>query len=171
MQDTPQYYGTISRLLHWLMAAAFAFMLFTAIMWNINEDYFSLMGYHKSVGTILAVLIVLRVVWSAINASRRPFSAPVVKLGHAALYLLMIAVPFIGLIRQYGAARGPLNVFGIEVMTGSPEKIEWMVNLGNAAHGKLAFLLFFLAAGHIVMAVIHQLRGEKIINRMIGPRR
>ena len=50
MKDTQQYYGTISRLLHWSMAAAFAVMLFTAAMWNFNEDYFSLMGLHKSVG-------------------------------------------------------------------------------------------------------------------------
>lgn len=50
MKDTPQYYGTLSRFFHWLMAAMFAFMLCTAAMWNINEKYYSLMGYHKSVG-------------------------------------------------------------------------------------------------------------------------
>ena len=47
MKDTPQYYGTLSRFFHWLMAAMFAFMLCTAAMWNINEKYYSLMGYQK----------------------------------------------------------------------------------------------------------------------------
>ena len=155
MKDNKQYYGTISRLFHWLMALCFAFMLFTAIMWNINEDYYSLMGYHKSVGFM-------------INLKNRPHSSTIAHLGHLVLYVLMIVVPAIGLIRQYGMAKGPLSVFGVEVMGTAPEKIEWMTNLGNAAHGKLAFLLFFLVAGHIVMAIVHQLKGEKIINRMIG---
>ena len=59
MKDTPQYYGTLSRFFHWLMAAMFAFMLCTAAMWNINEKYYSLMGYHKSVGFLLLVLVTL----------------------------------------------------------------------------------------------------------------
>lgn len=168
MKDNKQYYGTISRLFHWLMALCFAFMLFTAIMWSINEDYYSLMGYHKSVGFILMVLVVLRAIWAMINLKNRPHSSTIAHLGHLVLYVLMIVVPAIGLIRQYGMAKGPLSVFGVEVMGTAPEKIEWMTNLGNAAHGKLAFLLFFLVAGHIVMAIVHQLKGEKIINRMIG---
>lgn len=171
MQDNQLYYGTISRILHWLMAAGFAFLLFTVIMWNINEDYFSLMAYHKSVGFLLTILIVVRIIWALLNASRRPQSNLAVKLGHWALYVLMIAVPVVGLLRQYGAARSTLDVFGIEVMGKAPEKIEWMTQLGNAAHGKLGYVLFVLAFGHIVAAIVHQIRGEKIINRMAGPRR
>ncbi|MGI3296525.1 hypothetical protein ACRPFF_11225, partial [Neisseria sp. SLRRB23] len=45
---------------------------------------------------------------------------------HGILYLLMLAVPVICMIRQYSSGRGPLKVFGVEVMQGSPEKIEWM---------------------------------------------
>lgn len=166
--DTATTYGTVSRLLHWTMAAAFAFMLFTALAWTVDEDYFSLMAYHKAVGFILMLLIVIRTVWAAVNLRRRPHSGLPVKLGHALLYLLMLAVPFIGLLRQYGNARGSLEIFGFSVMPSAPEKIEWMVKIGGLAHGKLGWLLFALAAGHILMAVLHQLKGEKIINRMIG---
>ena len=171
MKDTQQYYGTISRLLHWSMAAAFAVMLFTAAMWNFNEDYFSLMGLHKSVGFLLMILIVVRVIWAALNIKNRPHGNLIVKLGHLGLYVLMIAVPMVGLIRQYGSARGSLKVFGVEVMGAAPEKIEWMTQIGNMAHGNLAWLLFALAAGHIVMAIVHQVKGEKIINRMAGSRK
>ena len=161
MKDTPQYYGTLSRFFHWLMAAMFAFMLCTAAMWNINEKYYSLMGYHKSVGFLLLVLVALRLVWALANWRNRPY-------GSLALYLLMAAVPAVEMIRQYGSARGDLEVFGITVMHKIEQPIEWMTQLGNAAHGKLAYLLFVLAFGHIAMAVLHQLRGEKIINRMVG---
>lgn len=35
--DSSRYYGTVSRLLHWLMAACFVVMLVTAIIWNLTE--------------------------------------------------------------------------------------------------------------------------------------
>ena len=55
-------------------------------------------------------------------------------------------------------------------MQGSPEKIEWMSNLGNMAHGKLGWLLFALVAGHIAMVVVHRIQGHDVLYRMIGCR-
>ncbi|ASK28033.1 cytochrome b [Neisseria chenwenguii] len=170
MQDNPQSYGTVSRLFHWLMAAMFAFMSVSAYLFTVDDEYFSLMPYHKATGFFLAVLVVLRLLWALKNAARRPHGSLIVKLGHAALYALMIAVPFIGLIRQYGGGRGPLEIGGVTVFPAAPEKIQWMSELGNHWHGLLGWALFALVAGHILMAVVHQLKGEKILNRMAGPR-
>lgn len=147
--DSSLRYGTVTRLLHWLMAACFAVMLATAVIWNISEAEWtrSLYGLHKSFGFILTVLIAVRVVWALANAARRPKAdSTAAKLGHLALYLLMIAVPLVGMIRQYGGGRGPLKVFGIQVMQGAPEKIEWMAELGNRFHGNAAWLLYALVA-------------------------
>ncbi len=172
--DTHQHYGTISRLLHWLMAAAFAAILATIALWKKfdiqqHEWVGQLYGIHKSIGFILMVLIVLRILWAAAHLGKRPPADNVaVKLGHLALYILMLAVPLIGMIRQYGSGRGPLKVFGVEVMQGSAEKIEWMANLGNNIHGKTGWLLFALAAGHIAMVAVHRLRGRNILPRMLG---
>ncbi|MDK4687786.1 cytochrome b [Kingella negevensis] len=167
MYDNSQYYGAISRALHWLMAVGFLFMLFTATMWNMDDKYFSLMGAHKAVGVLLMVLVLVRLVWAVLNWTKRPYGNLAVKLGHLALYVLMIAVPLVGLLRQYGSGR-ELNVFGLVLMEKSADKIESLVQLGNVAHGKLAWALFALVAGHIGMAVLHQIKGEKIINRMAG---
>ena len=72
--DSSRYYGTVSRLLHWLMAACFVVMLVTAIIWNLTEaDWVgSLYGLHKSFGFILMVLIVVRILWAAANMGKRP---------------------------------------------------------------------------------------------------
>ena len=168
--DTPQYYGTVSRVLHWLMAVLFAFMLFTAAAWTYNEEYLSLMAYHKSVGFVLMVLMVLRLVWALWQRGKRPRSHVGAHIGHGVLYVLMLAVPTVALLRQYGAAGQDLEVFGVQVMTAAPERIQWMTKLGGW-HGELAWALFVLAGGHILFAIIHQIRGEKLINRMAGPRR
>lgn len=162
--DSSQRYGTISRFLHWSMAICFGFMLYTGLQ---GEDAFrELLPYHKSVGTILMALIAVRIIWAMLNHHKRPKAANIfVTLGHLALYVLMLAIPTVALIRQYGAARGPLEVFGVNVMEGSSERIIWMVELAEW-HGEMAWALFVLAAGHIAMAIFHQIRGEKILNRM-----
>lgn len=163
--DNSQVYGTISRTLHWTMAICFGFMLYTGLLGE--EGFRAWLPYHKSVGTILMLLIIVRVIWAVMNRKNRPAPDNIwVKAGHFALYVLMLAVPSVALIRQYGAARGPLEVFGVNVMNGSPEKIEWTVSLGGALHGELAWALFALSAGHIVMAIYHQIKGKKILNRM-----
>ena len=118
---------------------------------------------------MLMVLIVLRLIWTALNLRRRPAAAITVKLGHAALYLLMLAVPLSALLRQYGSARKPLDVFGIEVMPAAAEKIQWMLDIGHN-HAFLAWTLYALIGGHIAIALIHQIKGDKILNRMIGRR-
>lgn len=170
--DSKQRYGSVSRFLHWTMAAGFAFMLFTALAWTFAGEAEWAKGlryYHKSVGFVLAVLVVVRVIWSLLNAAKRPpADSAAARLGHIALYLLMIAVPLVALIRQYGGARGALEVFGLTVMQGSSEKIDWMVSLGSNWHSTLAWVLFALAAGHIVMVVVHRLRGEDVLPRMLG---
>lgn len=169
--DNQNYYGTISRLLHWLMALCFVFMLGTVIAWNINEDYYSLMNYHKAMGFMLMILAIIRAIWALKNKKNRPKSANIgVHIGHGLLYLLMLVVPFVALLRQYGAARGNLEIWGITLLAASPEKIDWMTKIGSLVHHNAAWLLFALVAGHILFAIIHQIRGEKIINRMAGSR-
>ncbi|HII4545501.1 TPA: cytochrome b [Neisseria meningitidis] len=75
-------------------------------------------------------VITLRIVWAVANRAKCPQSdCKAAAAGHGILYLLMLAVPVIGMIRQYGSGRGPLKVFGVEVMQGFAGK--------NRVDGKL----------------------------------
>ena len=69
----------------------------------------------------------------------------------------MITVPSIALIRD--AARG---------RDGLAENA--LTRFGDNWHGRTAWLLLALIAGHILMTIIHQRRGEKILQRMAGRR-
>ncbi|CWQ36642.1 cytochrome B [Neisseria meningitidis] len=90
----------------------------------------SLFGLHKSFGFLTLTVITLRIVWAVANRAKRPQSdCKAAAAGHGILYLLMLAVPVIGMIRQYGSGRGPLKVFGVEVMQGFAGK--------NRVDGKL----------------------------------
>ena len=154
IMDNSQRYGAISRLLHWGMALLFAWQFTSATA--------------HPVGVLLLTLVVLRAIWALANASRRPPSVSVMaKLGHLVLYGLMMVIPTIALIRQYGSGRS-LEVFGFTLMSGfEGEEITWMTDLGGLLHGELGWTLLALIVGHIVMAILHRkLTHHDVLTRM-----
>ncbi|KAE8437372.1 MULTISPECIES: cytochrome b [Halomonadaceae] len=170
VMDSSSRYGLVSRALHWGMALLFVWQFSSAVARVWLEDTAIegfLWGAHSQVGVVLMALVVIRAVWAVMNASRRPPAVSVMaKLGHVALYGLMIVVPAIALIRQYGSGRA-LDVFGLSLMSGGGERIEWMTNLGGLLHGELGWALFALVVGHVVMAVLHRkLTNHSIMTRM-----
>lgn len=171
IRDTHTRYGLVSRILHWGMALLFVWQFSSAAVRVFFEDTALesfLWGTHSQVGVVLLVLVVLRAVWALANVSRRPPSVSVMaKLGHLAMYGLMIGVPAIALIRQYGSGRS-LDVLGVNLMTGfEGEEIAWMTDLGGLLHGELGWALLALAVGHVVMAFLHRkLTNHDVLKRM-----
>ena len=73
--DHPEGYGSVSRALHWLMAALFAWQFISAILHAIDREmpvtrFF--WSWHVSIGFLLLVAVVLRGVWALINLRNRP---------------------------------------------------------------------------------------------------
>lgn len=170
--DSAERYGTITRLLHWIIAIGLAWMLFTAVLHLIDKD--SVMSrmffpWHPQVGFTLLILGVMRLIWFAISYQKRP--KPYTKwsrLGHWALYLLVVITPAIALLRQYGSDR-PFKYLGIDIMYSIGEKTAWMVDLGNLLHSKFGWLLFILIFGHTMMAFRHRKSKEAyLFRRMVG---
>lgn len=142
--DNPQRYGTVSRLLHWSMALLLALQLATALSHLLLQDSAIdsfLWPTHKPLGLILMLLIIFRAAWSLRNRGHRPPSlGPMAQLGHLGLYALMIAIPLLGLLRQYGSGRA-FSPFGLPLMPGfEGDGIAWMTLPGNALHSWLAGL-------------------------------
>ncbi|MFV9682295.1 cytochrome b [Pseudomonas sp. NY15367] len=170
LQDSAQRYGAVSRLLHWAMAALLVWQYLTVI---VPEGHFleSIVGgTHKAVGLLLLVLVVIRLLWALSNRGCRPASLSVpAKLGHLALYGLMVLIPLLALLRQYGSGRA-FEAFGMTIMSGfDGDKIEWMLAPANLLHGNLGWLLLVLIIGHIVMAFVHRRQGDvDVLGRMIG---
>ncbi|MDM0011127.1 cytochrome b [Variovorax sp. J22P168] len=170
--DSTTRYGTVSRCLHWGMAACFAIVFAAALAHYFAKDSAAealLWPAHKPVGFLLFVLVALRVVWALMRARRRPpHLSAAARWGHRALYLLMIAVPSIGLLRQYGSARA-FEPFGLQVMDAREDgRIGWMVELGGLVHGELGWALLALVTGHIAMVLWHRRSGHDVLPRMAG---
>lgn len=175
LHDSPARYGTLSRFFHWSMAAILAWQFATALAHLLLEDTAIegfLWGTHKVVGLLLIGLVVLRGLWSLYNRGHRPASlSAMATLGHLALYALMLIIPAIGLLRQYGSGRA-FEPFGIPLMAGFDNgPIDWMTAPG-VLHSWLGWLLLVLVVGHVAMVVAHRRRpnDEDVLARMLGNR-
>lgn len=177
LRDTPERYGTISRLFHWSMAALILWQLTgMALKVTIGRDHAItriFTPYHSAIGTVLFCLIVLRVVWLFVNRAHRPdhatgFMGYAARLGHFALYALMFTVPLAALIRAWGGERA-FAPFGFEIFAArSPEAVvPAAVTFGDALHGELAWVMAALILGHIAMALFHQfVLRDRLMKRM-----
>ncbi|EMV8751938.1 cytochrome b/b6 domain-containing protein [Escherichia coli] len=172
--DEPGKYSAISKALHWGMAAIFAWQ-FTGMMLlaTLGETPLSIffIGSHGALGTLLFLLVALRLVWRAYNAHCRPgyeasLSGVLAKIGHAAIYGLIIVVPLLALLRSYGSGR-EFMPFGIPLWGASEEKIVWLIEPADLAHGLLAWALLALIVGHIGMAIWHRvIKRDQVWQRM-----
>jgi len=176
--DHPEGYGTVSRALHWLMAALFAWQFLSAILHGVDREMPAarfFWSWHMSVGVLLLVAVLLRGAWALINLGNRPVHTAgllgtAARLGYLVLYLLMLAVPLVAVVRAYGSGRG-LSVFGIEVLAGGGERIPALMAPANAVHGLLGWALLALTLGHVIMALAHAyLWREDTLTRMVRGR-
>ncbi|YAF60449.1 Ni-hydr-CYTB domain-containing protein [Pseudomonas sp. E102] len=155
----------MAALLAWQFATAFSHLLLedTAV-----EKF--LWGTHKTLGFVLILLVILRACWSLHNRGHRPASLSIAAtLGHLAMYALVIIIPLIALVRQYGSGRA-FSPLGIPLMPGFDEKVEWMMLPANLLHSWLGWLLLLLIIGHVAMVLIHRRRGGEgdVLVRMFG---
>lgn len=173
--DTRGRFGRISRWLHWTMALLFLWqftgMALKELLGRTPVSAFWV-GTHRDVGLLLFVLLVVRAGWGLYNLGRRPHHqaglfGTLALLGHGALYGLMLVVPSLALMRQYGSGR-PFTPFGIPLM-GPSEPIAWMRVPADLVHGPLAWLLLALIAGHVAMALVHRfVWRDGVLARMVG---
>lgn len=171
--DSPQRYGLVSRGFHWLMAALFAWQFAGALLYvGIGDTALTRFvgGSHFAIGFTLFVVVLLRGLWGLVNFGRRPTRpgrlGRTASVGHGLIYALMIVIPGIALMRQYGSGDG-FAPFGLNVMPARGSKIAWMMVPADLFHYWLGFFLLTVALGHAAMALVHRLAWkDDVLSRM-----
>ncbi|MBU0522773.1 cytochrome b [Pseudomonas spirodelae] len=174
MNDSAQRYGGISRLLHWAMALLIGWQLLKlGDRINDGEHWIgqTLVPWHVSIGSLLLILIGVRLLWALSQRQQRPQpvgpTAPLVKAGHGLLYASMLLMPLTGLCVMLGNGYG-LKVFGVQLLAKTGLKTDWLISLGNL-HSPLAWLLLALVVGHIGAALFHHfVKKDDTLKRMAG---
>lgn len=159
-------YHVAARVLHWLMAAGFAFQWSCGyVMTRFDID--PLYDVHISVGVTLLALMVARI---AIRLAFRPpppsstlsrANARLAHLGHLVLYVLPLGVIALGWLETDLGGHG-VRWFGLDL----PQVVDAGPGEETAAtaHQYAAYTLLICAAGHALMALLH---GRSVLDRML----
>jgi cytochrome b561 len=158
LSNTADTYGRVSRTLHWLMALLIIGMLACGfLMGEFGRDNPLrplLYNLHKSTGTLLLLLIALRVLWTLVNPKPQPIggkgmSNQLARAVHLGLYLLMIGLPLSGyLLVASGTSSKPFEFFGLFPLPKLAPS-DWLHASAEELHGDLPWFAVALIALHI----------------------
>lgn len=168
-------FSAAQRLLHWLMAVGILAMLFIGVgmVSTIGQRYVALLVTHKTLGILILVLALVRLVVRFISgAPALPRDLPLpmklaAHLSHLALYLLMIAMPLIGWAMMSAAAYPIVLYGGVRLPPILPQSASLHAVLWSA-HFYLAFAFFALVVMHLAAALFHGLvRRDGVLQTML----
>lgn len=176
--SAPRYTRTAIAL-HWLMAALLLAVLALGFYMHdlpLSPHKLQLYAWHKWAGVSAFVLVLVRLGW---RASHRPPALPagmaaaqraLAQTGHAALYLLMLAIPLSGWLMS--SAKGVQTVyFGVLPLPDLLARDKLLGEQLQTLHLALNWIFIALASGHLGAALKHHwLDRDGLLTRML-PRR
>lgn len=178
-KNSPSRWGSTSILLHWVVAIT-VISLFSLGLWMTSLTYYDAWYtrgpfIHKSVGIILFVVLILRLVWRKVSPPPLPLSEHATwekKLAHwvhGGLYLLLIAIMFSGYFISTADGRG-ISVFDWIEVPAFVLGVEQQEELAGTIHFYLAITMMILVALHAAGALKHHfIDKDETLRRMLRP--
>lgn len=178
LRNTERSWGAPARLLHWF-TAALIFAQFAlgwmASSWRLSPTKLELFVWHKSVGLVVLLLVLVRIGWRLAGpAPLLPAGTPrwehrAARVSHFLLYALMLALPLSGWVIN-SAANIPFRVFGWFALPDITVPDEGLADVAKAVHFSLVIALALLLAGHIGAALRHHYgkRNDVLLRMLTG---
>lgn len=182
LKDTKAKFTATTVTLHWLIAVVVISLLAVGIYMQENEVIF-LYPIHKSIGILVSIVIIARVVWRIINRfppvlhSGTKVLNIMAKIAHSLLLLATIIMPISGMLMSaYGGH--DLAIFGFELLAENidPNDPEEVIPLNkdvsafaNDVHSFFGYTLIVVLVLHIAAALKHHLIDKDgTLRRMLG---
>lgn len=176
MTNTASRYGYVNITLHWAMALLIIGMLILGFyMADLPRslEKLSLIGWHKSFGVLILMLVIIRALWRFANiapvyADNMPTWQKLTAHGmHYILYGFMFVMPLTGWLMS-SAAGLPVSFFGLFTLPNlvSPNPV-WKYYFFQV-HGTCALVLIALICVHVLAALKHHFWDkDDILKRML----
>lgn len=175
---TPSSYDPVTKTLHWLMAFLIIGLWCVGLVMDDmpkGDLRTQVFGIHKAFGVLVLLLAFVRLGWRLgkgapdLPAAMPPLERLGAKLGHVALYALMIAMPIDGILLSQSGGRA-VNVFGLVLPT-VIEKNEALKKAFEEGHEIMAWILAVVVVVHVAAAIRHHVMlKDDVLKRML-PRR
>jgi len=176
MRNSTSHYGWVSIVLHWLMATALIGLYFLGD-YMVDLEYYDTWYHqapalHKSIGVVIALLLVFRIAWNygqkkpaPLENSKRLITAA--KLGHAAIYALIFTMCVSGYLILTAKGKG-INVFDLFEL---PAFLTENINRGELAgtvHDFVGTSFILIIMLHAIAALIHHfVFKDRTLKRML----
>ncbi len=177
LRNSTSRYGAIPQAVHWLTA------LFVVAGWLLGQFGDDLpkgaardLGFllHMTLGECVFVLLVARLLWRFADPPLAPEITPfgrlvdvAAKLGHFALYALLLAVPFLGMIVQLKRGHD-LPIFAMWEFASPWPADRAVARTMFSLHSLLADALLILAGIHALAALVHHYAWrDRTLTRML----
>lgn len=168
-------YTRVAVALHWLIAAlllgqiAFGWFLTTIARGTPMRTIY--VNFHKSTGITIAALIVVRILWRLLQSPPPlPAFMPVwqraaARANHLALYALMVTMPLSGYIASNFSKYG-IKFYNAVMLPPWGINDRRVYGLFNSIHVIAAYVFVALIALHVLAALRHASRGDRVLARM-----
>ncbi|MDT8452840.1 MAG: cytochrome b [Gammaproteobacteria bacterium] len=180
LRNTPRGYGLVAIILHWLVALA-VIGLSPLGVWMTGLGYYDDWykrgpELHKSIGIVLFIIMLARVIWSAGNV--KPEDEPgtsamqrrAAHAMHQLLYVLLFAVMISGYLISTADGR-PIQVFDLFAVPATFSGIDNMEDVAGEVHWYLALTLISFTGLHTLAALKHHfIDRDRTLIKMLGIR-
>lgn len=157
-------YSSTAKVLHWTMAVviicSWAVGYYSSTLTVPQKIQADSIMLHKSIATVTLFLVAARIAWRLVHGAPQPscdlpvFERKASLLGHAALYLCMVALPMSGWLWS-SAAGYPIPVAKLFFLPPLMAKTPALAPFFKQTHIVLAYTVAFLVVGHVLMALKH----------------
>jgi len=173
-RNTRETWGTLSKSLHWLIAVLIALQVglgAVASDMKLSPLKLDLFVWHKSIGILVLVLVLLRLGWrlgqpTPSPADVSPLLRRLATVNHVLLYALLLLIPLSGWVIN-SAAGIPLKLFWLVPLpdlTGADEAVK---EFAAGLHEVGIILLLAVLVLHVGAALWHHfVHRDAILRRM-----
>ena len=177
LKNTPQKFGLITRLLHWVSALTIL-GVFGLGYWMVDLDYYNQWYqqapyWHESIGVLLCLLTLFRLVWRLFTPQPLPLVShsriirAVSKVIQVSLYVLLFVI-FISGYLVPTADGSIINVFGWFNVPSMGLIIEQQEDIAGSVHKYGAYVFIAFAVFHSIAALKHHFMDKDLtLSRML----
>jgi len=163
LRNTRARWGALSQLFHWLIAALIGVQIALGLIGTelpLSMTKLATLARHKSLGITLLALMLVRLMWRALNPTPalpdtlKPHERVLARITHTGLYVLVIALPLTGWIMS--SARGfPVSWFNLFQLPNLVGRSAALYHAMVRTHVLLAIALGLILVLHIAAALKH----------------
>lgn len=181
LRNSDQGFGWVSIVLHWITALAvlglFPLGLYMTTLTYYDPLYHRLPFIHRSIGVLLFIVVVARLLWRLANPPPHPlpthaaWEQRLASITHGLMYAVLFAVTLSGYLMSTADGH-PISIFGWFELPATITSIPGQEDVAGEAHFILAIVLLVFVGLHVAGALKHHFIDRDVtLWRILRPNR